>query len=240
MSSKRELQKGGPQPHAAHEAAAHQETLSQAKAPRRGMFGRALDRAEHMGWRRKLFLTLVLALTVTITFLIFRDRIRDLQDWGYLGAFLINMVSSATIILPAPGALIIALMGEDFNPLLIGAAAGVGGAIGGSSAYGLGRLNSQSIQGRGFRWVRWLMRHAGGIIIFISAMVPFFFGDIASLMAGGFRYPFFRYFLVSMVANVIKMCAITYFWVNYRGEAQEMAQQWLLAAINSLWALGGR
>ncbi|MCB0107342.1 MAG: hypothetical protein KDE53_15585 [Caldilineaceae bacterium] len=50
--------------------------------------------------------------------------------WGYLGAFLISLVASATIILPAPGIVVIMAMGAALNPFVLGIVAGLGSAFG--------------------------------------------------------------------------------------------------------------
>ena len=45
-------------------------------------------------------LVLILVLGVTVAIFVFRDRVANLAGYGYLGAFLISLLSSATIILP--------------------------------------------------------------------------------------------------------------------------------------------
>jgi hypothetical protein len=66
----------------------------------------ALDR------RIKAQLTIAFAAIVVIPFYIFRESMNNLGEWGYLGAFLVNGLSNATIVLPALGTFIIALMAE--------------------------------------------------------------------------------------------------------------------------------
>lgn len=199
-------------------------------------FHRFVERAENMDWRFKLALTALFALGVTLTFFLLRDWVRSLRDWGYVGAFVVNMVSNATIILPAPGAAIVALMAQDFNPLLIGIVAGIGGAIGGCAAYGLGAINSHSIEtAKRFGWLRGLMRKAGAVIIFVFALVPMLPGDVASVMAGGSKYPFARYLLISGAANVVKMTVIAYLGARYLTLAEQIARNWVIDLINTLW-----
>ncbi len=53
-----------------------------------------------------------------------------LGHWGYLGAFLIGLISSATIILPAPGIALLIAMGTALDPLLLGVVAAAGSASG--------------------------------------------------------------------------------------------------------------
>ena len=83
------------------------------------VFIRLINRFERIDWRYKIQLTIGICLVVTVPFYLLRDKIVGLEEWGYAGAFGINLVSSASIILPAPGAVLIAIMGQDFIPLLL-------------------------------------------------------------------------------------------------------------------------
>ena len=176
-----------------------------------GLFGRLFDRLNAVDWRYKAQATLLFALAITIPFYLLRDEILALGDWGYLGAFLVNGLSSASIILPAPGGVLIAIMGQDFNPFLIGIAAGIGGSLGGATAYVLGAATTQKVQkGRWFPWIARRFHRFGAIIVFLFAMTPFLPGDFASLIAGAVRYPLLKYFLYNGIGSIIKMTAIAY------------------------------
>ena len=93
-----------------------------------------------------LVLILILALTITL-FLFFQqnpEKIREFESYGYPGAFVISLVSTATIILPVPGILLVVALGTTLNPILIGLISAAGGGIGEMTGYMLGR------SGRGF------------------------------------------------------------------------------------------
>lgn len=151
-----------------------------------------------------------------------------LGKWGYLGAFLINGLSSATVVLPAPGGLLIAMMGRDFNPLLVGVAAGLGGTLGGSTAYLAGAVNGRAArESRWFRWLDGLMTRAGGAIIFFSGLLPLFPGDFATVIAGAVRYPFKKYLWYNGLASVIKMGAIAYVGADVLSRLERLATQWV-------------
>ena len=187
-----------------------------------------LGRVERIDWRYKLQLTVGACLAITIPFYLFRGSIAEWGDWGYLGAFAINLLSSATVILPAPGGVLIAIMGQDFTPVLIGIAAGIGGTLGGATAYMVGAFNSANARRtRWFRWFERLMGHFGGAIIFTFALIPFLPGDLASLIAGGVRYPVRKYLLYNGLASVIKMTAIAYFGAEAFVRLEQLIRAWL-------------
>jgi uncharacterized membrane protein YdjX (TVP38/TMEM64 family) len=174
------------------------------------------DRVNAVDWRYKAQVTLFLALAITIPFYLLREEMLALGDWGYLGAFLVNGLSSASIVLPAPGGVLIAIMGQDFNPLLIGIAAGIGGSLGGATAYILGAATTQKVQkGRWFPRLARRFHRFGAIIVFVFALTPFLPGDFASLIAGAVRYPLRKYFLYNGIGSIIKMTAIAYMGAEF-------------------------
>ncbi|MEE8472692.1 MAG: hypothetical protein V3S82_05950, partial [Dehalococcoidia bacterium] len=122
-----------------------------------------------MDWRYKVQLAVGFGLAVTVLAYTLREPISALDDWGYLGAFIINGISSATVILPAPGAAVIAIMAQDLHPFLVGLAAGLGGAIGGSTAYIAGLVaSSKPRRNQRHRRLRGFMKRLGGPVIFVG------------------------------------------------------------------------
>ena len=63
-------------------------------------------------------------------FSIFADPMAFIEVWGYLGLFIIELVSAASIIFPAPAFAVNFLLGAvpGFNPWIIGMVAGTAGA----------------------------------------------------------------------------------------------------------------
>jgi uncharacterized membrane protein YdjX (TVP38/TMEM64 family) len=186
------------------------------------------QRIDHVDWRYKVQLTIGFCLVIILATYLLRERISALGDWGYLGAFIINGISNATIVLPAPGGAVIAIMAQDFNPLLIGIAAGLGGTLGGSTAYIAGLINSGSARNTTwFRWLRRLMGSIGGIVIFTFALIPILPGDFASLVAGAVRYRFHKYLLYNAVGSMIKMTVIAYLGADFLQRLELVVHEWL-------------
>ena len=59
------------------------------------------------------------------------------QQYGYIGAFLVAFISSATVIFPMPGIVIVLAIAASpvFNTALVALAAGVGTTLGETTAY---------------------------------------------------------------------------------------------------------
>lgn len=141
-------------------------------------------------------LTLSLVIVITVAFFLYRDRIAEFTELGYLGAFLISLVANATIILPMPGLLLLFALGAAFNPVLVGLAGAAGGAIGELTGYvagysGRGVVRSGKMYARVERW----MRRWGTITIFIFSLVPLLPFDVAGMVAGVLRFPIWKFLL---------------------------------------------
>ena len=186
------------------------ETDKKAKAPKRLFLSREQ-------YTRILLIVIVLAVTAGI--FVFRDRVSNLQGYGYLGAFLISLVSSATIIVPIPGIALIFALGATYDPYLIGLAAGAGSALGELSGYMAG-YSGQTIIGHNKTYQRmehW-MRRRGSIVIFVLAFVPNPLFDLAGAAAGILRYPVWKFLLFCFLGK---------------------APRSILVALAGAWALEG-
>ena len=152
----------------------------------------------------------VLVLGVTIALFVMRNEILKLGNYGYLGTFLLSLGTNATIILPMPSILMILPLGATFNPLYIGLAAGLGGALGEMTAYvagytgrGLWQDNPNYVKAVG-----WLKRW-GMLIVFIFAVTPMPL-DIMGIAAGNLRFPAWKFFLPAWPGKTIKYIVLAY------------------------------
>jgi uncharacterized membrane protein YdjX (TVP38/TMEM64 family) len=153
-----------------------------------------------------LILFLVLAITVTL-FLFFQQnpgKIKEFEKYGYPGAFLISLVSTATIILPAPGILLVIAIGATLNSVLVGLSSALGASIGEMTGYMLGH------SGRGFarsnkmlvRAERW-MRRRGFMTVFLFSLIPFLPFDVVGVISGALRFPIWKFLLACLLGKTL-------------------------------------
>ncbi len=135
----------------------------------------------------------------------------ELQEWAYLGAFIISLVSSATVVLPAPGAAAIMLMARDFDPLILGVVSGIGTGLGSTTAYILGVASRDAIGQNRFTTLmtRLFNSRLGPVLLFSANLIPFMPGDAVSAIAGAIRYPLLRYLAYMTTASVLKMIGLS-------------------------------
>jgi hypothetical protein len=107
---------------------------------------RIIFASDGMDKRTEGALQIILAIVIIILVVYFSGNIAQLKDYGYLGAFVISALSSATLFFPAPGWAIIAAMGRYLDPIPLGIVAGLGSAIGELTDRKSTRLNSSHIR----------------------------------------------------------------------------------------------
>ncbi len=162
-------------------------------------------------WKKKVIplLTLLLVIAVTVGLFVFSQRypekIAEFENYGYLGAFLICMVSNATVILPVPGILVFLPIVTAFNPVLLGLVGATGGIIGEITGYMAGYSGGGMIQdSRMYARMEGWMRRWGAWAVFVFAAVPLLPLDIAGMVAGAMRFPLWKFLLVGWVGKSLK------------------------------------
>lgn len=166
------------------------------------------QKTQPASWRINLlrFSALILVILVSGALLSLRDQIRALAGWGYPGIFLTSLLSSATVLIPAPGLAIVYTMGHILNPLGVGLAAGCGAALGEISGY-LAGLSGRAVIERMdlYQRLRPGIQRYGGFAIFALGVIPNPFFDIAGIAAGALKMPLRTFVFAVWLAQWIKM-----------------------------------
>ncbi len=159
------------------------------------------------GLREKVIplLMILLVIAITVVLFVYQDKVAELGNYGYLSAFLISLVTNASVILPVPGFLILISLAATFNPVLVGLAGATGGVIGEITGYMAGYSGRAVIQNRRlYIRVEGWMKRWGVWAIFVFAVAPFLLFDIAGMVAGALRFPLWKFLLVAWVGKCIK------------------------------------
>jgi len=124
---------------------------------------------------------------------------------GLLVLFGLAALSTATLILPAPGLALTALAGSAGDPLVVGVVAGLGQAVGELTGYAAGWSGQSLLPDSAAvrRLTAWLNRR-GMLVIFVLAIVPNPIFDVAGIAAGALRMPLIRYLTAAASGKVIK------------------------------------
>ncbi|MGA7606938.1 MAG: VTT domain-containing protein [Anaerolineales bacterium] len=161
----------------------------------------------------KILRALVLLAVIGISVYIFeiRDKAAKFAEYGYPGIFLISILANGTILIPAPGIAFVFAMGGVFNPLIVGLVAGAGAAIGELSGYIAG-FSGQPVAEKTkiYRRIESWMRRYGMLTIFVLAMIPNPFFDLAGMAAGALKMPLYKFLIACLPGKIIKMWIFAY------------------------------
>ncbi len=151
----------------------------------------------------------VLAITCAVFFLL--DYIPYFESLGYLGAFIISLIGSATIIIPAPSWAIIFVMSKALDPVLLGIVAGLGSAIGELTGYYLGKGGTHLIEkDKKVKQYSESVNKYGAFAIFIFAFLPNPVFDIAGIAAGAMNMKLWKFLLASILGKVLRFIIFAY------------------------------
>lgn len=132
-------------------------------------------------------LTIVLVFAASFWLAVHPHTVQYVGRWGYVGAFFISLVASATIVLPAPGIAIIIAMSTGLNPYSLGIIAGIGSAVGEMTGYVAGRSGRAFVpekQKRQVERLHTLTQKYGIVVLAVLAALPFPLFDFAGMVAG--------------------------------------------------------
>ena len=147
--------------------------------------------------------TVIIIILITIQI---SSDIGRFSSYGYLGVFLIALVSTATIIFPSPGWAAVIAMSAYLDPLLIGIAAGTGAAIGELTGYFAGKgardmLNNHVKQSKK---IHELVKKYGAPGIFILSFIPNPLFDIAGIAAGSVKMHWLKFLMACALGRVLR------------------------------------
>jgi uncharacterized membrane protein YdjX (TVP38/TMEM64 family) len=154
---------------------------------------------------------LLAVILISIYIFSIRDQAARLAIYGYPGIFLISFLAYATVILPAPGIAIIFTMGGIFNPLVVGLVAGAGATLGEMVGY-LAGFSGQGVVERAEVYDRltgWMQKN-GALTVFLLALVPNPFFDVAGIIAGILKMSVFKFLFWCWAGETLKMTAFAY------------------------------
>jgi membrane protein DedA with SNARE-associated domain len=174
---------------------------------------------------RRSFILGILGAALTVAMvaaiIIYNDKLRSLQGWGYLGAFIISILGGATVIVPVPMLpVVFALGGAMGNPwpvFLLGLAAAAGEVIGGITIYltgqGAGRAISNNKNGRmqkAYERMLCFIERRGVLALFLVTFIvnPFFYP--AAFACGALRMGLKKFVPVIIVGKIIKCMTVVY------------------------------
>jgi membrane protein YqaA with SNARE-associated domain len=184
------------------------EKLNDKKPDETGLTGWFRGKAKYLAG---LVIVIVVMGGVIYIYKEYPEKIKELETYGYIGAFIISALSASTIIVPVPGLLIIFTLGAVLNPLLLGIISGIGGTLGELTGYLLGYSGRAAIQNiKLYHQMEYWMRRWGGITLLVLAAIPNPVFDVAGAVAGALRFPVWKFCLYGGIGRIIKHTLVAF------------------------------
>lgn len=188
----------------------------------RGPLGRSPRAAGRQRWWPLLSLIGTIMLTLLLVALPL-----DVERWGsygYAGAFVLTLLSSATVLVPsvALGAALKFGAATTLNPLLVGLVSGIAAGLGESTGYLAGRSGAElaHVQERpSYQRIAGWVERRGTLTVFILAAIPLPLIDLAGLAAGALGMSFLRFELACLAGKITRFVpvALLGYWLRLNG-----------------------
>jgi membrane protein DedA with SNARE-associated domain len=137
------------------------------------------------------------------------------ETFGYAGIFIVSILSTATIILPVPGFLLIMAAGtvSSLNLWLVAIISGAGMAIGELTGYAVGKGGGKALSMKDTKWLKkgeeWFRKGRGFLFIMIFAATPLP-DDVTGILGGAFSYDLRKFLLATFIGKVIMNIALVF------------------------------
>jgi uncharacterized membrane protein YdjX (TVP38/TMEM64 family) len=162
---------------------------------------------------KKAWAIIILSVSVGFGILafVFRGKMVYLQNLGYLGIFVANLIGSASIFLPVPTLLTVIAAGAFLNPLLVGILAAIGATIGELTGYYAGVGGEEFVKdNKNIQKVeRWMDKY-GLWVVFVLAAIPNPFFDLAGIISGAAGLSIKKYLIAVFFGKLIKFVVLAY------------------------------
>jgi len=166
----------------------------------------------------KHLLMLLASLAISVLIIVFNKEIRNLQEFGYVGIFLIMFLGNATVLIPVPvlAPLNVLLGGVFANPLLVGLTVGVASSFGELVGYLAGYSGSGIVKSsKVYKKMEIRIKKYGLWAIFVLALIPNPLFDVAGLVAGAFGIKWWKFLIAVTLGKTIR--AIVFAYIGYTG-----------------------
>lgn len=164
---------------------------------------------------KKLYYLLLFVLGIILFLPVFYQiNHREFRSLGLVGVFLLNLIGSATIFLPAPAFLSVGISATTTNPLLVALVAALGGAIGEGTTFLFGYTSNKVFDLEKHKFLRNFKKNIfdrwGVAVILIFAFIPNPLFDGIGMVAGVSKYPIKRFLTLTFIGRLFRYIVIGY------------------------------
>jgi len=131
--------------------------------------------------------------------------------YKYLGAFVLNLVSSATVLFPVPFYLAYFYLAAISSPIPLAIVSAIGSTIGEFVGYALGYTGRKllSAKNRFYRLGQSWFKKYGGWAVFVFAATPLP-DDVIGLIAGAVKYSKSKFFMFCFLGKLVMFLVLSF------------------------------
>ncbi len=164
--------------------------------------------------RPMLVAAIAIVLNIIAYLMIPPDLAYRLGALGYIGVFLITLISNATIVVPIPYFGLVAALSPGLSMVGVGIAGALGSVIGESVGFFVGRSGRGVVeQTRFYRWVQRQLEHPwrAFVVLFALSAPPNPAFDVAGLTAGAMGLPYWIFLSAVFLARLVRFGIVAFF-----------------------------
>lgn len=159
----------------------------------------------------KKYLGIILAVLISLSIFIFRDKLLVFGNYGYFGLFILNVLGSATLAIPTPLFMTAVIAGSVLNPILVILISSFGSTLGELTGYWAGQSTKHLLDDdRNVVKVKKWMEKYGLWTLFVLSAVPNPIFDAAGIFAGATQIPIKKYLGVVWLGKIIKFGVLVF------------------------------
>ena len=163
-----------------------------------------------MNTKTKGILQILLAVLLLLVILFLSKDIEKLAGFGYIGVFLISLLSSATILFPAPGWVAVIAISRILDPIYVGLIAGFGSGLGEITGYIAGSGVNSIINDEHFTKIKSVIEKYDIFAIFFLSFIPNPLFDIAGIAAGSVGMKWWKFLIACITGRVLRYLILAY------------------------------
>jgi membrane protein YqaA with SNARE-associated domain len=149
-----------------------------------------------------LFVSAVIAITVCIV--VFRDKVQQFGNFGYIGVFILCFICNATVLAPAPSLAVVVSAALALNPLFVALFGSLGTTLGEAFGYSAGYMGKNIVDVEYNKMARWVKKY-GSPVIFVFALLPLPLFDVIGVVSGYLRIRLYKFLVACFLGKFIKM-----------------------------------
>lgn len=149
---------------------------------------------------------LLVAFVGSMSFIFFREEVKNMATLGYIGLLVACFLTNATIFLPASGIAFTVSASTVLNPFICCICGGLGTALGELIGYSCGRAGKHLVEENELykKIQKYISKH-GFLTVLIFAFLPFSVFDFVGVAAGAAKMHVTKYMMACIIGKVLKM-----------------------------------